>query len=277
MLYSKTETEIIPIGTRSDKPDAIVPGTVWLVGAGPGDADLLTVKALRAIQQADVIFFDFLISQEILDLLPEEAEKVCVGKRKNYHSLTQDEINELLLSYARKGKNICRLKGGDAFVFGRGGEEMQFLKQHGIDVELVPGITAGMGCTSYAGIPVTHRGVSQGCTFITAHAEKTLNVDWKNLAGLQHTIVFYMGLSKAKLISESLIGNGMDKSTPVALIENGCRQDQRVIVGDLAELPVLSKRHGVKSPALIVVGETVNLSSELSWFNAQLEPQKISA
>ncbi len=252
-------------------------GAVWLVGAGPGDADLLTVKAVKAIQQADVIFFDFLISEEILALLPSETEKVCVGKRKGYHSLSQDEINELLFKYAKQGKDICRLKGGDAFVFGRGGEEMQFLMQRGVQVELVPGITSGMGATSYAGIPVTHRGVSQGCTFITAHAEKELNVDWQALAQLKHTLVFYMGLSKASLISGSLMVNGLSKCTPVALIENGCRQNQRVITGQLDELALLSKRHQVKSPALIVVGETVNLSSQLSWFNAQLEPQKISA
>lgn len=242
------------------------PGKVWLVGAGPGDPDLLTVKALRSIQQADVILYDNLVSEAIRALFPSKTPAFYVGKKKNSHSVPQDELNRLLVEKASEGLSVCRLKGGDAFVFGRGGEEMLELKKAGIEVELVPGITAAAGCSSYAGIPLTHRGVSQGCTFVTAHAEKELGLNWASLAHLNHTLVFYMGLSKAGMISSELIAAGQAANTPVALIENGCCPQQRVIVGELDQLAELIGREQVQSPALIVVGEVVNLADQLSWF-----------
>lgn len=242
------------------------PGKVWLVGAGPGDPDLLTLKAMRSIEQADLILFDNLVSQEIRDLFPASTPAFYVGKIKDAHSIPQDELNELLVEKAQAGLNVCRIKGGDAFVFGRGGEEMLRLKQANISVELVPGITAAAGCTSYAGIPLTHRGVSQGCTFVTAHAEKELGINWSSLAQMQHTLVFYMGLSKAAMIRDNLVNAGLSASTPAALIENGCCPQQRVIRGQLHELADLVEREQVQSPALIVVGEVVNLADQLDWF-----------
>lgn len=242
-------------------------GKVALVGAGPGDPDLLTVKALRSIEQADVIIFDNLVSEAIRELFPVHSETLYVGKAKGAHSSTQDEINQLLIEKAKLGLNICRLKGGDAFVFGRGGEEMLLLKEQGIKVEIIPGITAAAGCSSYAGIPLTHRGLSQGCTFVTAHAEKELGIQWQALAKLKHTLVFYMGLSKAQLIETELQNAGLDKNTPVALIENGCCPEQRVITGTLKQLANLAIEQQVKSPALIMVGEVVSLSQQLQWIN----------
>ncbi|WP_413699166.1 uroporphyrinogen-III C-methyltransferase [Psychromonas sp. KJ10-10] len=180
-------------------------GEVFLVGAGPGDPDLLTLKALKVIQKADVIVFDNLVSQEIRELFPVNSECLYVGKMKGAHSYSQSEINQLLIEKAQQGLSVCRLKGGDAFVFGRGGEEMLLLKEQGINVQIVPGITVSAGCSSYAGIPLTHRGLAQGCTFVTAHGEKELDIQWECLAKLKHTLVFYMGLSKASMIESQLV------------------------------------------------------------------------
>ncbi len=192
-----------------------------------------------------------------------------MGKKKGQHSFTQIQINQLLIDKAQQGLNICRLKGGDAFVFGRGGEEMLQLKAMDIAVDLVPGITAAAGCSSYAGIPLTHRGLAQGCTFITAHAEKELAVQWSALTGLQHTLVFYMGLSKAALIECELLKAGMPSSTPVAFIENGCCPEQRVITSTLDQLASLVSLHQIQSPALIVVGKVVALAEQLQWVGQQ--------
>ena len=253
-------------GKRKGSPQL---GIVSLVGAGPGDPDLLTLKALRVIEQADVIIYDNLVSQEIRALFPRSAESIYVGKRKGAHSFSQSEINQLLVAKSRQGLTVCRLKGGDAFVFGRGGEEMLLLKEQGIDVQIVPGITAAAGCSSYAGIPLTHRGLAQGCTFITAHAEKELDIKWRALAELDHTLVFYMGLSKAQLIESELLQAGLAKETPVALIENGCCPEQRVITGTLSELADLVVDHQIKSPALIMVGKVVALAQQLQWVKQQ--------
>lgn len=248
-------------------PNAPKPGRVTLVGAGPGDPELLTIKALKIIKNSDFILYDSLVSSEILELFPTKTPVMYVGKQKSNHSIPQEALNDLLMSKALQGLNICRLKGGDSFVFGRGGEEMLKLKSAGIEVELVPGITAASGCTSYAGIPLTHRGISQGCTMVTAHGEKELNLPWKHLTNLGHTLVFYMGLSKSELISTQLQTHGMPPSTPVALIENGCRPNQRVVRGQLHELPLLAERESVQSPALIIVGDVVNLADQLAWFS----------
>lgn len=250
-------------------PNASRPGQVSLVGAGPGDPELLTVKALKIIQNSDFILYDRLVSKEIIELFPEKTPAMYVGKQKSNHSIPQDDLNDLLVAKALQGLNICRLKGGDSFIFGRGGEEMLKLKSAGIEVEVVPGITAASGCTSYSGIPLTHRGISQGCTMVTAHGEKELNLNWEHLAKVDHTLVFYMGLSKSQMISDQLQHHGMSASTPVALIENGCCPQQRVVRGQLQKLPQLAERENVQSPALIVVGEVVNLADELAWYANQ--------
>ena len=242
-------------------------GRVSLVGAGPGAADLLTVKALRTIQSADLIVYDRLVSDEICALFPAKAQCLYVGKENNHHSVCQADINQLLIDNAEQGLDVCRLKGGDAFVFGRGGEEMLALKRRGIRVEVVPGITAAAGCTSYAGIPLTHRGIAQGCTFVTGHGEKELDINWQSLAVSGLTLVFYMGLSRAGFISEQLIQAGLDAKTPAALIERGCHLEQRLITGPLDDLAAMVERESVQSPALIVVGDVVSLATDLSWFN----------
>ena len=240
-------------------------GSVSLVGAGPGDPDLLTIKALRTIQTADLIIFDSLVSDEIRNLFPKGTPTQYVGKRKNQPSIKQTDINTLLIESAKSGLNVCRLKGGDAFIFGRGSEEMLELKNAEIKVEVVPGITAASGCSSYAGIPLTHRGLSQGCTFVTGHAESKLGVNWQALAQLDHTLIFYMGLSKASLIEENLMAGGLDKNTPVAFIENGCKPEQRIISGTLQQLSQLVTSHNIQSPALIMIGKVVALSEQLQW------------
>lgn len=245
-------------------------GKVWIVGAGPGDADLLTVRAHKVICSADLVLVDHLVSDEIRQLFPQGIPVIYVGKRKGAHSISQKELNALMIKNARSGKRICRLKGGDPFVFGRGGEELLALLKAGVDAEVVPGITAASGCSTYAGIPLTHRGLAQGCTFVTGHGERDLNVNWGALARINHTLVFYMGLSRAGLIAEQLTLSGMAVNTPVAVIENGCRDNQRVLVGGLSQLTSMIRNNKVVSPALIVVGEVVSLSE-------QFNPQAIAA
>ena len=249
-------------------------GTVELVGAGPGDPMLLTLKAMKSIEQADVIVYDRLVSKEIRAFFPATTQTLYVGKAKGEHSVSQEAINELLVELAWQGKRVCRLKGGDAFIFGRGSEEMLVLKAAGIPVEVVPGITAAAGCTSYAGIPLTHRGYSQGCTFVTGHAEQSLDLNWQALAQLEHTLVFYMGVTKSALIREKLLAGGAAPTTPVALVEKGCCPEQRTVTGQLQHLPELVKRHQVISPALIVVGEVVALSEQLQWVSQAAELQQ---
>lgn len=252
-------------------------GKVWLVGAGPGDPGLLTVKALQAIQQADVILLDRLVSEAIRALIPTATQVIYVGKAKSNHSIPQVQLNQLLVHKASQGLNVCRLKGGDAFIFGRGGEEMLELKAAGIQVEVIPGITAASGCSSYAGIPLTHRGISQGCTFVTGHGEKELAFNWHSLAGLNHTLVFYMGLGHVQMISEQLIAAGLIADTPAALIEKGCTPQQRVVRGTIDSLPELAQREQVKSPALIVIGEVVNLAEQLQWLTQQVSDSDTSS
>ena len=238
-------------------------GKVFLVGAGPGDAELLTLKALRIIQSADIIFYDYLVSPDIRALFPKNTPSIYVGKAKNQHSIAQDDLNQLLVQQALSGLTVCRIKGGDPFVFGRGGEELLELRAAGIESEVVPGITSASGCSTYANIPLTHRGISQGCTFVTGHAEKSLDVNWSALAQLNHTLVFYMGLTRAGDITRELLKAGMSGDTPVAIIENGCRKNQRNIITELQDLPEAVLREQVQSPALIIVGQVVKLKAEL--------------
>lgn len=256
-------------------------GTVFLVGAGPGDPDLLTIKALRCIENADLIVYDRLVSKDILALIPKGKEKYYVGKAKGHHCVPQDKTNQFLLSAALCGKSVCRLKGGDGFIFGRGGEEMQVLHAQNVPVEVVPGITAASGCTSYAGIPLTHRGVSQGCTLVSAHAQKELSINWRALVELDHTLVFYMGLSKLDLICRELQEAGMAFSTPIAIIEKGCTADQQVFTSEIGKMQEAMKGRRFTSPSLIVVGQVVSLAAQLAWFNPgmhrAINTEKLSA
>jgi uroporphyrin-III C-methyltransferase len=249
-------------------------GKVFLVGAGPGASDLLTVKALRVIQSCDVILYDNLVSEEIRALFPSGTKKIYVGKRKEHHILPQHQLNQLMIKLAGKGTSVCRLKGGDPFVFGRGSEEMLDLHKAGVMVEVIPGLTAASGCSGYAGIPLTHRGLSQGCTFVTGHAEKDLTIDWSSLASLNHTLVFYMGLSQAETISSHLISHGLSADTPCALVENGSQAEQRVIETTIKDLNKEALSNQFKSPTLIIVGEVVSLREQLQWFNLSIQAEQ---
>lgn len=267
--FLKTSVEVLPSAMLKQRGDANERakksrlGKVWLVGAGPGDAELLTLKALRAINAADVIFYDYLVSEEIRSLFPKNIPAFYVGKAKNQHSIAQEDLNQLLVKQAQLGLDVCRIKGGDPFVFGRGGEELLELRSAGIEADVIPGITSASGCSTYADIPLTHRGLSQGCTFVTGHAEKSLDVNWDALAQLKHTLVFYMGLTRADEISAKLLAGGLAADTPVAIIENGCRKDQRNIISSLSEFPADVIREQVQSPALIIVGEVVRMREKL--------------
>ena len=250
-------------------------GCVALVGAGPGDADLLTVKALQWIKNSDVIFYDRLVSEEIRALFPSHVAAIYVGKAKSRHTVSQEALNSLLVRAAQQGLQVCRLKGGDPFVFGRGGEEMLELKAASVPVEVVPGITSGAGATAYAGIPLTHRGLTQGVSFVTAHGETDLHANWSALASSGHTLVFYMGLGSAELIAEKLVAAGLSVETPTAIIERGCTRAQRVLRASLRDMPALAHAENVTSPALIVVGQVVSLRDQLQWWPA-FESESIS-
>ncbi|ELH3005303.1 TPA: uroporphyrinogen-III C-methyltransferase [Vibrio vulnificus] len=240
-------------------------GFVSLVGAGPGDPDLLTVKGYRVIQQAEVVVYDRLVSPEILALANEKAEMIYVGKKLDFHCVPQEEINQILVRKALEGKRVVRLKGGDSFIFGRGGEELEELAEHGVRFEVVPGITAAAGATAYAGIPLTHRAHAQSVQFITGHIQKDgKEIEWPSLAQANNTLVFYMGLKQCGYIAEKLLENGLDASTSCAIIENGTRREQRVLTGTLTQLPELATQ--AISPALIVVGSVTSLHDKLKWF-----------
>ncbi len=244
-------------------------GEVYLVGAGPGDPDLLTFKALRLMQKCDVVVYDRLVSNPVLELVRRDAEKIYAGKASSNHSLSQENINQLLVRLAKEGKCVLRLKGGDPFVFGRGGEEIGELIDEHIDFQVVPGITAASGCTTYAGIPLTHRDYSQACIFVTGHRKKdTDDLNWEMLSHANQTAVFYMGLDNVQRICDSLKAHGREPTTPAALIEKGTTAAQRVFIGDLNSLPEIVERNAVRAPTLIVVGEVVALHNKLSWYKA---------
>lgn len=239
-------------------------GRVSLVGAGPGDPDLLTRKAYQRLQEADWILYDRLVSDEIQSLFPSHSRTESVGKCAGKPSINQVDICKRLIQLASLGHTVCRLKGGDPFVFGRGGEELLALQAEGIEVDVVPGITAALGCAASTQIPLTHRGVSQGFTSITAHGARALDHDWHALVALQHTLVFYMGIESAILVQRELLNAGMDSSMPVAIVERGTQKNQRVISGCLQDLSALIVSNEVESPALLVIGEVTALPSELA-------------
>ncbi|MCX7095799.1 MAG: siroheme synthase CysG [Methylobacter sp.] len=242
-------------------------GEVYLVGAGPGAPDLLTFRALRLMQQADVVVYDRLVSPEILDLVRRDAEKIYVGKQRQYHALPQESINTLLADLAKAGKRVVRLKGGDPFIFGRGGEEIETLMQEGIAFQVVPGITAASGCATYAGIPLTHRDHAQSCTFVTGHLkDNSVNLNWTQLAAPNQTIVIYMGLAGLEQICRSLIEHGSPKDLPIAIVQQGTTSNQRVITGTLATLPDKIAGEDIKPPTLTIIGTVVTLHEKLSWF-----------
>ncbi|CCF08373.1 uroporphyrinogen-III C-methyltransferase [Pantoea ananatis] len=240
-------------------------GEIILVGAGPGDSGLLTLRGLQVMQLADVVLYDHLVSDEVLDLVRRDADRICVGKRASAHLLPQDEINQLMVQLAQKGKRVVRLKGGDPFIFGRGGEELQAAQQAGIPFQVVPGVTAAAGATAYAGIPLTHRDYAQSVLFITGHCRPDGDdIDWPSLARARQTLAIYMGAVKAAHISQQLILHGRAASTPVAVIGRGTRPDQQVLTGTLEQLETLAA--SAPSPALLVIGEVVNLHGQLAWF-----------
>lgn len=246
-------------------------GEVYLVGGGPGDPDLLTFRALRLLQRADVVVYDRLIGSPILRLVRRDAERIYVGKMKDKHALSQEEISRLLVKLARDGKRVLRLKGGDPFIFGRGGEEIETLAGEGIPFQVVPGITAASGCASYAGIPLTHRDHAQACVFVTGHAKDgRLKLDWASLLQPRQTVAIYMGLAMLPELTRDFIAHGADPDTPVAIVDNGTRPNQQVITGTIGTIASLAAASGLKGPSMIFVGTVVRLRDKLGWFKPAL-------
>jgi len=242
-------------------------GRVYLLGAGPGDPELLTLKASRLLQEADVVVHDGLVDSRVLELARRDAEFIDVSKKAGHHRMPQEKINALLGDMAEEGQIVARLKGGDPFVFGRGGEELEHLRARGVAYEVVPGITAAVGCAAYAGIPLTHRDHAQSVCLVTAHCRESVDtLDWNDLAHSRQTLAFYMAVRQAGRVQRQLIRHGRSSQTPIALVENGCRPEQRIIVGTLAELATLVKAHQLQSPALIYVGEVARFAQALAWY-----------
>ncbi|MGB4910927.1 MAG: siroheme synthase CysG [Candidatus Dechloromonas phosphoritropha] len=250
--------------------DNTLTGEVYLVGAGPGDPDLLTFRALRLMQKADVVVYDNLVAKTIVDMTRRDAQRIFVGKQRASHTMRQEEINKLLVRLAREGKRVVRLKGGDPFIFGRGGEEIETLAAQNIPFQVVPGITAAAGVASYAGIPLTHRDHAQSCLFVTGHLKDgKMNLDWSALARPNQTVVVYMGLHGLDTLCEELIRHGMPETTPIAIVQQGTTQNQRVFTGTLATLPGIVEREKPQAPTLIIVGGVVTLHEKLAWFHPQ--------
>jgi len=262
------EADEIMTAQLSQSPDAQA-GKVVLVGAGPGDPGLLTLHALRALQRADVILTDRLVSPAILAMARREAEVIDVGKAPEGHGARQGHINRLMVVHARRGRSVVRLKGGDPFIFGRGGEELEYLRRHGIAFEVVPGITAAVACAAYAGIPLTHRNHAQGLQFVTAHCRDSLDrMDWQGLARPGQTLAFYMGVGMLDALRDRLVAAGLSPATPATVVENGTHSRQRVVVTTLGALPDAARAQAITAPAMLFVGEVANFAADLNWFGA---------
>lgn len=270
MLYSgQDKAALAAVQKRLNQPGADIPeyGEVYLVGGGPGDPDLLTFRALRLMQQADVVLYDRLVASVIVDLVRKDADRIYVGKQRDQHALSQQEINALLVRLAKEGKRVLRLKGGDPFIFGRGGEEIESLAVEGIPFQVVPGITAASGCSAYAGIPLTHRDYAQSCVFVTGHMkEGRLALNWNALIQPNQTIAVYMGVNAVKVLCGELIKHGMDASTPAAIIQQGTTENQRTFTGTLVTLPAIVESEQIHPPSMMIIGEVVRLRDKLAWF-----------
>jgi uroporphyrin-III C-methyltransferase/precorrin-2 dehydrogenase/sirohydrochlorin ferrochelatase len=273
MILAGREQEAVDLMEQSlDAPGELACGEVYLVGGGPGDPDLLTFKAHRLMQKADVVLYDRLVAPAIVELCRADAERIYVGKARNQHALPQQEINALLLRYAKEGKRVLRLKGGDPFIFGRGGEEIEQLAEHGIPFQVIPGITAASGCACYAGIPLTHRDYAQSVRFVTGHLKDgTTDLNWKELINPDQTVVFYMGLSSLPFICEALMSHGRAGNTPIALVQQGTTLKQRVVIGQLDTIVDDIADKKLSAPTLLIVGEVVKLESRLRWFGRQAQ------
>ncbi|WP_339338356.1 siroheme synthase CysG [uncultured Oceanicoccus sp.] len=249
------------------EPAEMIKGEVYLVGAGPGDPDLLTFRALRLMQKADVVLYDRLVADQIIELTRRDAERIYVGKKRSNHAVPQEDINQMLVKLAKEGKRVLRLKGGDPFIFGRGGEEIEQLASHNIPFQVVPGVTAASGCSTYAGIPLTHRDYAQSVRFITGHLKNgTADLPWDELVHTNQTLVFYMGLVGLPIICQKLIEYGRNPETPIALIQQGTTEQQRVLVSNLREMPATAVKEQVRAPTLLIIGEIVTLREKLAWF-----------
>ncbi len=263
----KAELEAIASGDPGERL-----GEVYLVGAGPGDPDLLTFRALRLMQRADVVVYDRLVGDDILALMRRDAERIYVGKLPRQHTMEQEDISQLLVDLALKGKRVLRLKGGDPFIFGRGGEEIEKLAAHDIPFQVVPGVTAAAGCASYSGIPLTHRDHAQSCVFVTAHGKDgVLGLDWDMLVRPQQTVAVYMGLSNLGHLAREIVEKGLSPETPVAIVDNGTRENQKVIVGTISSIEEKAREAGIRGPAVIIIGSVVQLHDKLEWFSKREE------